>query len=67
MINEDLSLNTRFFKIADTVYEVIGTEVGKNGVYNAIDKVRNNNTQEIKKMRRAELNILINKYKAKKL
>ena len=61
----DLSLESRQFKIADTIYEVVATKTGKQGVYNAIDTVVNTNTKERETMRRADLIIMMKKYNAK--
>ena len=66
IINKDLSLNTRFFEINGNSYEIIGTAKGvDNQVYNSIDTVRNNTNKNIKKMRRADLNIMLKKFNAK--
>ena len=64
IINQDLSLNTNTFIIDGVVYKVIGTSYGKDGLYNAIDTVKNTDTQTSYKYRRAQLNILLNKFNA---
>ena len=65
VINQDLSLNTNIFSIDGVVYKVISTSYGKDGLYNAIDTIKNTQTQRSQKYRRAQLNILLNKFDAK--
>jgi hypothetical protein len=63
IINKDLSLNKRFFTINGVEYEIIGTESKIKGkIYDCIDTVRNNKSKEIKKYRRADLNIMLYKF-----
>ena len=65
IINEDLSLNTNTFSIDGVVYMITSTSCGKDGLYNAIDTIKNTKTQSSQKYRRAKLNILLNKFNAK--
>lgn len=65
IINQDLSLNTNTFSIDGVVYVITSTSCGKDGLYNAIDTVKNTQTQTSQKYRRAQLNILLNKFDAK--
>ena len=65
IINEDLSLNTNTFSIGGVVYMITSTSCGKDGLYNAIDTIKNTKTQSSQKYRRAKLNILLNKFNAK--
>ena len=66
VINDDLSLNTKDFEINNTHYSIRGTKQGKtNRVYDAIDTVKNMNNGAVKQMRRADLNIMLNKFKVK--
>tara|TARA_Y100000758_G_C15732462_1_gene305240 strand:- start:101 stop:322 length:222 start_codon:yes stop_codon:yes gene_type:complete len=65
IINKDLSLNTICFKINDVNYKIVGTEKGKtNSIYDAIDTVVNLDSGKRKKMRRADLNIMLYKFNA---
>lgn len=65
VINQDLSLNTNTFTIDGVVYMITSTSCGKDGLYNAIDTIKNTQTQRSQKYRRAQLNILLNKFDAK--
>lgn len=64
VISQDLSLNTNTFLIDGVVYKVVSTSYGKDGLYNAIDTIKNTQTQQSQKYRRAQLNILLNKFNA---
>lgn len=65
IVNKNFSLNTRFFKIVDVTYEVIGTRKGiDNKVINAIDIIKNITSGKTKEMKRKELKEMLNKYKA---
>ena len=45
IINQDLSLNTNTFSIDGVVYMITSTSCGKDGLYNAIDTIKNTQTQ----------------------
>ena len=61
VVNEDLSLNTRCFKIKDTVYTIVGTILHQEGKH---DVVVNMKTGKQKKMYRKELKEMTTKFKA---
>lgn len=61
---KELTLKSTKFKIKNTIFEVVGTSSGEDGVFNAIDTVKNLTTGSKKTYRRADLMILIEKYKA---
>jgi len=64
IINDDLSLNSRTFVIARNTYEVTGTKSGVDDkIYNAIDTIINRTNGNKKKLRRADLKIMLKKYK----
>lgn len=65
IINENLSLNTRFFKIGVNTYEIIETK-SNSTLRDTIDIVRNNETKVKKHYKRADLKIMLDKYNAKK-
>lgn len=67
MYNKDLSLNKKRFKIASTWYEIIKTDTGSKGVGNAIDEVRNENTERTRIYKRSELIAMLKKFNVNNL
>jgi hypothetical protein len=62
---KELTLKSTKFKIKNTIFEVVGTSFGEDGVFNAIDTVKNLKTGNKKTYRRADLIILVEKHQAK--
>lgn len=61
VVNKDLTLNTRSFKIKDNIYTIVGTILHQE---NKHDVVVNMKTGKTKKMYRRELKEMTTKFKA---
>jgi len=60
----DLTLKTTRFKIKNTIFEIVGTSFGKQGVWNATDTIKNLDNNQRKTFKRSELIVMLDKYKA---
>lgn len=60
----DLTLKSTRFKIKNTIFEIVGTSFGEEGVWNAIDTIKNTGNNEKKTFKRSELIVMLDKYKA---
>ena len=64
VVNADYTINGLRFKIALTIYRIIGTETGFKGMENAKDEIINTENGKVKVLSRKQLKKMCNDYKA---